>query len=95
MEFQKKAESRAPAGAGALIVAATPIGNLGDVSTRLKSALREASRVAAEDTRRAGILLHSVGARASVISLHAHNERSRIAGLLNAVRQGEELGAVV
>ncbi|WP_446830609.1 16S rRNA (cytidine(1402)-2'-O)-methyltransferase [Candidatus Foliamicus sp.] len=91
MEFQKKAESRAPAGAGALIVAATPIGNLGDVSTRLKSALREASRVAAEDTRRAGILLHSVGARASVISLHAHNERSRIAGLLNAVRQGENL----
>ncbi len=91
MASGKSAESQAPTRAGALIVAATPIGNLGDISMRLKSALRRADRVAAEDTRRAAQLLQSVGARASVVSLHAHNERSRIAGLLRAMRNGEDL----
>lgn len=91
MAVGKTEELQAPAGAGALIVAATPIGNLGDVSTRLKSALRGAAKVAAEDTRRAARLLQSVGARARVVSLHAHNERSRIAGLLSALLEGEDL----
>ena len=91
MAVENTKDTRAPARAGALIVAATPIGNLGDVSTRLKDALRAARTVAAEDTRRAAQLLQSVGARARVVSLHAHNERSRIAGLLRGVLAGEDL----
>lgn len=91
MAVENTTDTRAPARAGALIVAATPIGNLGDVSTRLKDALRAARKVAAEDTRRAAQLLQSVGARSSVVSLHAHNERSRIAGLLAGMEGGEDL----
>ena len=85
------AENQAPEEAGALIVAATPIGNLGDVSTRLESALRSTAKVAAEDTRRAARLLESVDARARLVSLHAHNERSRIAALLRGMLAGEDL----
>ena len=91
MAVENTTETGAPARAGALLVAATPIGNLGDVSTRLKEALRAAKKVAAEDTRRAAQLLQSVGARARVVSLHAHNERSRIAGLLRGILAGEDL----
>lgn len=81
----------APEEAGALFVAATPIGNLDDVSTRLKAVLERVSSVAAEDTRRAGRLLQSLGMRARLISLHAHNERSRIPELLGRMLSGEDL----
>ncbi len=91
MAVGRKAGNQAPARAGALIVAATPIGNLGDISTRLQSALRRAVKVAAEDTRRAAKLLESVDARARLVSLHAHNERSRIAALLRGMLAGEDL----
>ncbi len=91
MAVEEMEEVMPPEGAGAVIVAATPIGNLSDVSTRLRDTLREARKVAAEDTRRAARLLESVGARARMVSLHAHNERSRIAQLLNGVLGGEDL----
>ncbi len=91
MAVGRKAGNQAPARAGALIVAATPIGNLGDISTRLQSALRRAVKVAAEDTRRGAKLLESVDARARLVSLHAHNERSRIAALLRGMLAGEDL----
>lgn len=91
MAVGKVAGPGAPEEAGALFVAATPIGNLDDVSTRLKAVLERASGVAAEDTRRAGKLLHGLGIRARLISLHAHNERSRIPELLERLRAGEDL----
>lgn len=91
MAVAKTAGPKAPVEAGALFVAATPIGNLGDVSTRLKEALERVSGVAAEDTRRAGKLLQSLGIRVPLVSLHAHNERSRIPGILRRLRSGEDL----
>ncbi len=91
MAVEKVTGPDVPEEAGALYVAATPIGNLNDVSTRLRSVLQRVSRVAAEDTRRAGKLLQSVGARATLVSLHAHNERSRIPQLLRGLLAGTDL----
>ena len=91
MATGKVAGPGTPQDAGALYVAATPIGNLDDVSTRLKVVLERAGRVAAEDTRRAGRLLQALGIRASLVSLHAHNERARIAELLRGLLAGESL----
>ena len=91
MAVAKVAGEGAPQEAGALFVAATPIGNLNDVSTRLKTVLEGVSSVAAEDTRRAGRLLQSLGVRARLISLHAHNERSRIPDLLRKLLSGQDL----
>lgn len=91
MATGRVAEPAMPREAGALFVAATPIGNLGDVSTRLKAVLESAGRVAAEDTRRTGRLLQALGVRAAMISLHAHNERARIAQLLRRLLAGENV----
>jgi 16S rRNA (cytidine1402-2'-O)-methyltransferase len=62
-----------------IILAATPIGNLGDASTRLVTALETATVVAAEDTRTTQRLLRALGVanRPRLIALHDHNEKQR------------------
>lgn len=59
-----------------LILAGTPIGNLGDASARLIDTLRAADIVACEDTRTTARLLQllEVDARPKLIALHEHNE---------------------
>lgn len=80
--------------AGRLVVCATPIGNLGDVSPRLRQALTEADVVFAEDTRRTAILLRHVGASPEVISLFVGNEEARQARLLDALATGKMVALV-
>ncbi|MGO1545119.1 MAG: 16S rRNA (cytidine(1402)-2'-O)-methyltransferase [Gulosibacter sp.] len=60
-----------------LILAGTPIGNLGDASRRLIATLREAEILACEDTRttRQLLTLLEIDARPRFIALHEHNER--------------------
>ena len=73
---------------GRLYVCGTPIGNLGDVSDRLREVLQTADVVYAEDTRRTATLLRHVGASPSVRSLFVGNEKSRTAELLASLDQG-------
>jgi 16S rRNA (cytidine1402-2'-O)-methyltransferase len=79
---------------GTLHVVATPIGNLEDVTLRALRVLSEADLVLAEDTRRTRVLLdrHQISARP--LSLHAHNEESRVARVLEAL-EGEGSVALV
>lgn len=74
--------------AGRLLVCATPIGNLGDVSDRLREVLQTADMVYAEDTRRTATLLRHVGASPPVRSMFVGNEKKRTADLLDALDQG-------
>jgi 16S rRNA (cytidine1402-2'-O)-methyltransferase len=76
---------------GALIVVATPIGNLGDLSSRAAEALREADLVLAEDTRRTGKLLAHVGSEVRQLSLHEHNERERAEEVVARLDEGARL----
>ncbi|WP_374010007.1 16S rRNA (cytidine(1402)-2'-O)-methyltransferase [Leifsonia sp. LS-T14] len=71
-----------------IILAATPIGNLGDASRRLVEVLGEAAVVAAEDTRVAQRLLAGLGVtnRPRLIALHDHNERERAPELVELAR---------
>ncbi|NUU07463.1 16S rRNA (cytidine(1402)-2'-O)-methyltransferase [Leifsonia sp. C5G2] len=71
-----------------IILAATPIGNLGDASRRLVEVLEEATVVAAEDTRVAQRLLAGLGVanRPRLIAVHDHNERDRAADLVELAR---------
>ena len=64
--------------AGRLLIVATPIGNLEDLTPRAKRALETADLVACEDTRRSGLLLHNLGIKKPLLSLHDHNERQRL-----------------
>jgi 16S rRNA (cytidine1402-2'-O)-methyltransferase len=78
----------------ALVVVATPIGNLGDLSPRAAETLRTVDLVLAEDTRRTGRLLQHVGSDVPQRSLHEHNERDRIAEVLARIEVGERLALV-
>lgn len=65
---------------GVIILAATPIGNLGDASQRLRDALATTAVIAAEDTRVAAHLLQALGIdnRPRLISMFEHNEGARV-----------------
>ena len=78
---------------GVLVLAATPIGNMGDASARLAQALGEAEIIAAEDTRRLRRLCASLGVELSgrVISFHEHNEAARVADLVSALVEGSSV----
>ena len=80
---------------GTLWVVATPLGNLGDFSPRARQILEEADVILAEDTRRAGHLLHLVGIGGkSLVSLHEHNETERIGDVVNWLRAGRHVAVV-
>ncbi|HWV48033.1 MAG TPA: SAM-dependent methyltransferase, partial [Microbacterium sp.] len=66
-----------------IILAATPIGNLGDASRRLIEVLENAEVVAAEDTRTTQRLLQAlqIANRPRLIALHDHNEKHKAAEL--------------
>jgi 16S rRNA (cytidine1402-2'-O)-methyltransferase len=73
-----------------LVVCATPIGNLEDVTLRVLAALRDADSVLCEDTRRTQILLDRHGIQAgALVSLHRHNEARRVAEVLPRLASGE------
>lgn len=76
---------------GTLYVAASPLGNLGDISERLASVLRSVDVVAAEDTRRARKVLNHVGARPRVLSFHAHSPDNRLQHLLQQLGEGSTI----
>lgn len=74
---------------GRLVLVATPIGNLADLSTRAVAALRAADLLACEDTRRARALLTHEGIAAPrLLAVHAHNEARRAPEVMEAVRAG-------
>jgi 16S rRNA (cytidine1402-2'-O)-methyltransferase len=74
--------------AGKLLVVATPIGNLDDLSPRARAAFESADLVACEDTRHTGRLLARLGLKKTLVSLHEHNERQRLPRLLAALEDG-------
>ncbi len=79
---------------GTLLVVATPIGNLEDLSPRAAQALRSADLVACEDTRTTGVLLARHGIEARTVALHEHNERDAARGLVDALRPGRNVALV-
>jgi 16S rRNA (cytidine1402-2'-O)-methyltransferase len=79
---------------GRLAVISTPIGNLGDLSPRARDELASAELIAAEDTRRTGQLLTTLGLARPLVSLHEHNESERIEELLARLRDGARIALV-
>jgi 16S rRNA (cytidine1402-2'-O)-methyltransferase len=79
-----------------LILVATPIGNLGDLSPRAAEALAGADCICCEDTRRTGRLLQLAGIerRAKLVRVDDHTEVARIPEVLDRVRGGERVVVV-
>ena len=77
--------------AGKLSIVATPIGNLEDMTFRAVRVLGEADLIAAEDTRRAQILLKHYQITSRLTSYHMHNEARKTAQLIEQVKQGRKV----
>ncbi len=81
---------------GRLTVCPTPIGNMDDVSKRVREALVMADYVACEDTRRTGRLLDRLEIRPKprLVSNHEGNETSRAGELVKRIERGDRIALV-
>ena len=77
-----------------LYLVPTPIGNLEDMTLRALRVLREADRIACEDTRQTQKLLNHFRITTPTVSYHLHNERERAAELVSALRAGGRIAIV-
>jgi len=82
--------------AGRLVLVATPIGNLGDLSPRARQVLATADMLCCEDTRRTRQLLAHAGIAGGrrLVSVHAHNEQARIGEVLARLKAGDLVALV-
>lgn len=80
---------------GRMVLVATPIGNLGDLSPRAVEALVGATLICCEDTRRTGRLLQHAGLRDRRLAIaNEHTERSRIGEVLEVLAAGGDVALV-
>lgn len=79
---------------GTLYIVSTPIGNLADLSERAAEVLGAVDIVACEDTRRTGRLLAGLGLKKKLVSVHEHNEASRVGPLLAILGRGQSIALV-
>ncbi len=80
--------------AGTLHVCATPIGNLDDLSPRLRAVLGRVDVVYAEDTRRARTLLEAAGVHPPLRSHFAGNEAERSAEIVGRLAAGDDVAVL-
>ena len=79
---------------GRLVVIATPIGNLGDMTPRGVEALRSCDLILAEDTRHTRKLLSHFGLTVRLESFHEHNEEQKADTIVDRIRDGLIVGLV-
>ena len=79
---------------GALVIVATPIGNLSDISARALDALRSSDLIACEDTRQTLKLLNHYGIQKPLVSYHDFNEEKKAAELGHKILSGSNVALV-
>jgi 16S rRNA (cytidine1402-2'-O)-methyltransferase len=77
-----------------LYLVATPIGNLGDITLRALRVLKQADRIACEDTRQTQKLLNHFAIATPTTSYHQHNERQRGTELIESLKSGARIAVV-
>lgn len=79
---------------GKLYIVATPIGNLGDISTRAIEILKLVDLIACEDTRVTKKLLDAYSIETRTVSLHQHSTDEKVNSLINDIVHGKKLALV-
>ncbi len=79
---------------GILYLCATPIGNLGDVSSRCLDVFKTVDLIACEDTRRTVQLLNYFGIKKQLTSYHEHNKREKGEYIVSLLKEGKNVALV-
>jgi 16S rRNA (cytidine1402-2'-O)-methyltransferase len=79
---------------GVLYIVSTPIGNLADITFRAVEILKSVDLIAAEDTRHSKRLLDNYQIKTKMISIHQHNEASRIGFVSDRLDEGLNIALV-
>ncbi|HZK25214.1 MAG TPA: 16S rRNA (cytidine(1402)-2'-O)-methyltransferase [Oscillospiraceae bacterium] len=79
---------------GTLYLCPTPLGNLKDITLRVLDVLREASLIAAEDTRRTRKLLSYYDLHTPLTSYHEHNKAAKTSQLIVKLLEGQTIAVV-
>ena len=74
-----------------LLLCATPIGNLGDLTPRVREALTTCDAIYCEDTRRTLTLLNHIGIKKQLVSCYRENERQRAEEVVRRLEAGENI----
>lgn len=77
-----------------LVLVATPIGNLGDISQRALAALESADVVVSEDTRKTGFLLTHFSIKKPQISFREDNEQRVLPKIMEILSSGKNVALV-
>lgn len=86
--------SPAAAPYAALYIVATPIGNLGDITSRAVDVLRSVSLIIAEDTRHSRTLLTHLAIATPMAPYHEHNEARESPRLVRRMLDGESIALI-
>lgn len=79
---------------GMLYLCATPIGNLGDMTPRVRQTLESVDLIAAEDTRNSLKLLTHFEIRTAMTSYHEYNKVEKADYLMEQMRQGKDVALI-
>jgi 16S rRNA (cytidine1402-2'-O)-methyltransferase len=79
---------------GTLFLVSTPIGNLEDITLKALRVLKEVDLIAAEDTRKTGILLKNYSTSNQLTSYHDYNKEKKAPWLLEELKSGKSIALV-
>ncbi len=79
---------------GTLYLCATPIGNLGDMTPRVRETLEQVDLIAAEDTRNSIKLLNHFEIKTPMTSYHEYNKVDKAKTLIAKMKQGEDIALI-
>lgn len=80
---------------GSLVLVATPIGHLGDISQRAREALADAHLIACEDSRHSGRLVKHLGiADPRYVVVNEHTERDATRRIVDAISSGNTVALI-
>ena len=79
---------------GVLYIVSTPIGNLEDITLRALRIFKEVDLIAAEDTRKTGVLLRHYNIKKKMTSYFEHNEQYKVSGLISQLKSGKNIALV-
>ena len=77
-----------------LYIVGTPIGNLGDISSRALNILKNVSLVACEDTRQTKKIMNKYELKNNLISFNKHNSQTRTHGIISDLKSGKSVALV-